>query len=807
MLKTTGQNVFIRFFIPVFASFFIFVTIIFGFLIPRFKESIIDQKKTQCRENTHIAYSVIQRLYLLSQRGEMTTQEAKSQAFAYIKDLHYGPADDNYFWINDSISGTVIMHPYLDLKDQKNLTVLRDIAEKLVRETKGKEEAFVKCDWFANADISKTLEELTFIKVFKPWNWQIGTGLYLEGVQKEVSGLVRQQIIVCISALVIILLISIFVILQAEKSESRLRAAKRELEIKEKKYRDLFEKSGDAVFIFDDAFSFADCNDAAVKMFGYESKSKMMKHPAALSPQFQQDGRNSYEKADMILNEVVRERKTLSFEWTHQKKDGSLFPVDVILTGIDLEDGRIFLYASLRDITLRKESERKIKEYRERLEELVKQRTSELEKVNSILNQELTAHKKLESDIRQILDSAGDAMRGIALNHDVLYVNKRFSDITGIPKEKLIGSKCSDYFSDESCGTEHCALNIVIRGKEAIEREVIKTVPDGRKLTFLQTCAPYFTPNGEIIGIVENFKDITERKKTEAFEKQSAVQRGRIDMANNILHDIGNAITSIGTNSVRISSEQDWEEFHSLNQLSAFLGASAEALASALGAEKAGYLRKYVEILNENLHNRSTRYREILSKITKSVFHINSILDLQRTYARGVVVANGKLDMIKLVGDALFMLSSSFGKRNIMIKTDIRVKSLVIFGDHTRMLQAFINILKNACEAFDELEEDRDEGRYLKVGICRDGNQIRIEIEDNATGFDPASAETFFDKGFTTKDRDSGLGLYECREIIESHNGTIRMESDGKGTGAKVIIELEAENNKSKNNSHGDEMA
>jgi len=301
------------------------------------------------------------------------------------------------------------------------------------------------------------------------------------------------------------------------------------------------------------------------------------------------------------------------------------------------------------------------------------------------------------------------------------------------------------------------------------------------------------------MGVVENFKDITERKKTEEFERQAAVQRGRIDMSNNILHDIGNAITSIGTSSVKISSEQEWDEFHSLSQLTRFLSSREEALSSVLGEEKAGYLMKYIEILIENLQNRAKRYREIFTKVTKSVSHINSILDLQRSYAKGSIVTDGKLDLIKLIGDALFMISSSFEKRNIIVRSDISVKSAVISGDHTRMLQVFINILKNACEAFDESEKPETEERYLKISISRSEDKFRIELEDNAIGFVPDMAEKFFNKGFTSKSRDSGLGLHECRSIIESHNGSIKMESAGKGTYARVVIILEAEIKTKKN--------
>lgn len=803
MLRAFGRNVFVRFFIPVFISFFIFISIIFGYLIPRFEEEIIKHKKEQCRDYVHIACSFIQKIYDLNQAGELTTELAQQRALYYLKSLRYGSSDIDYFWIHGS-NGRAVMHPYLDDFDLNpvnkiTLEMFEKTAKRLSEAVRdGNGEAYVNYEWPSKTEKDKMEKKLSYIKIFKPWGWEIGTGIYLNEEKKAIASLIRNQIYTCVAALILILLISLFIIYQAGKSERKLISANQEIEIRERKYRDLFEKSADAMFIFGEDCCPIDCNDACVRMFGYDNKSDVMRQPGLLSPEFQQDGQNSYEKAEVLIKQVARERKTMSFEWIHMHKDGTIFPVDVTQNAVELENGQVFIHATVKDITERKENERKIKEYQEHLEELVRERTAELEKANLSLNTELAIHKKLENDIRQILDSAGDAMRVVAVNHDVLYANRRFAEITGIPKDRIVGVKCTEHFPDENCNTPNCEISIIVREKKAFEREVAKKMPDGRVLTFIQTCAPYLTPEGEIVGVVENFKDITERKKVEEIERQAAVQRGRIDMSNNILHDIGNAITSIGTSSVKISSEQEWDEFHSLGQLKKFLKAREEALIPVMGEEKTSYLLKYIELLAENLKNRATRYREIFTKVTKSVSHINSILDLQRSYAKGSIVTDGKLDLIKLIGDALFMVSSSFEKRNIIIRSDISVRTATISGDHTRMLQVFINILKNACEAFDESEKPEGDARYLKISISRNDDKFRIEIEDNAIGFEPGMGEKFFSKGFTTKSRDSGLGLHECRSIVESHNGSIRMESGGKGTYARVVIILDAENNKIK---------
>jgi len=59
---------------------------------------------------------------------------------------------------------------------------------------------------------------------------------------------------------------------------------------------------------------------------------------------------------------------------------------------------------------------------------------------------------------------------------------------------------------------------------------------------------------------------------------------------------------------------------------------------------------------------------------------------------------------------------------------------------------------------------------------------------DNGQGFDAKTAELFFVRGFTTKKNGTGLGLYNCRAIIESHAGSFEIKSDGPGCGAVSTI-------------------
>jgi two-component system, cell cycle sensor histidine kinase and response regulator CckA len=124
----------------------------------------------------------------------------------------------------------------------------------------------------------------------------------------------------------------------------------------EEKYRTFFHNSSDAMLIIQDD-RFVDCNHAAVTMLRYENKEGFLNtHPSVLSPEFQPDGKPSYDKAIEMM-EIARAQGSHRFEWNHTRKNGEVFPVEVSLTAIPAHEGAL-LHTIWRDITHRKETER-----------------------------------------------------------------------------------------------------------------------------------------------------------------------------------------------------------------------------------------------------------------------------------------------------------------------------------------------------------------------------------------------------------------------------------------------------------------
>ena len=130
------------------------------------------------------------------------------------------------------------------------------------------------------------------------------------------------------------------------------------LQQSEEKYRILFENSEDPMWIIiGDTFQIS--NAASAVVLGYSTTAELTNlHPSELSPEYQPNGRNSLEMANEIM-EIAYKTGHYRFEWTHKRKNGEEFPVDVSLSKVLYEEHDA-LFCVWRDITERKNAEQEL---------------------------------------------------------------------------------------------------------------------------------------------------------------------------------------------------------------------------------------------------------------------------------------------------------------------------------------------------------------------------------------------------------------------------------------------------------------
>ena len=133
--------------------------------------------------------------------------------------------------------------------------------------------------------------------------------------------------------------------------------------------------------------------------------------------------------------------------------------------------------------------------------------------------EEATVAVNVELD--QIFQTAADGMRVVDKDFNVLRVNQTFAAMSGINMDKAIGKKCYELFSGPQCHTPDCPLTRILHGEERIEHDAEKQRSDGSTVSCIVTTTPFRGSDGELIGIVEDFKDIGPRKLAEEALRES----------------------------------------------------------------------------------------------------------------------------------------------------------------------------------------------------------------------------------------------------------------------------------------------
>jgi PAS domain S-box-containing protein/putative nucleotidyltransferase with HDIG domain len=146
------------------------------------------------------------------------------------------------------------------------------------------------------------------------------------------------------------------------------RAASSALIESEERYRRLFETAHDAVMTLEPPeWLFTSGNPALVKMFALPNEAEFLTYkPWDLSPEFQPDGQTSKAKARKMIETAVNQGSHF-FHWVHKRTNDEEFPATVQLTRVNHDD-KVFLQATVRDITEQLASEEKLQQQMDDLE-------------------------------------------------------------------------------------------------------------------------------------------------------------------------------------------------------------------------------------------------------------------------------------------------------------------------------------------------------------------------------------------------------------------------------------------------------
>ena len=182
------------------------------YFLPFMGSKLMDDKRIATKGVVDVAFALMSDYDARAKKGEFSVEEAQKRAISRIKSLRYNGSE--YFWIND-LHPTMIMHPIKPELDGQNLSDKKDpdgkrLFVEMASVCKEKGEGFVDYQWSKPGD-TKPVPKISFVKLYQPWGWIIGSGIYVDNVAAEVSS-IRNRVLMVTAAGSVIIIIIVFLI-------------------------------------------------------------------------------------------------------------------------------------------------------------------------------------------------------------------------------------------------------------------------------------------------------------------------------------------------------------------------------------------------------------------------------------------------------------------------------------------------------------------------------------------------------------------------------------------------------------------
>jgi signal transduction histidine kinase/ActR/RegA family two-component response regulator len=179
--------------------------------------------------------------------------------------------------------------------------------------------------------------------------------------------------------------------------------------------------------------------------------------------------------------------------------------------------------------------------------------------------------------------------------------------------------------------------------------------------------------------------------------------------------------------------------------------------------------------------------------IVRQVHHmtrlVDDLLDVSRVTRGLVTLTRAPLDVSRIVADAVEQAEPLMQARQHRFEVKLPPSSLMVNGDHKRLVQVLVNVLNNAAKY-------TPTGGAIQLAAYADGANVKLVVSDNGIGMSPELRSHVFDL-FAQADRNSdrsqgglGLGLALVKSLVELHGGSVAVDSAGEQQGSTFIITL-----------------
>lgn len=250
-------------------------------------------------------------------------------------------------------------------------------------------------------------------------------------------------------------------------------------------------------------------------------------------------------------------------------------------------------------------------------------------------------------------------------------------------------------------------------------------------------------------GLVMAIEDVTEKVTMERYVILSEKLVARGEMAASVAHELNNYLSIISNNAELLGMNLDNDRF-----------------------DKARFNSK-----------------SIVENVFKIKRFVDSLMDFSKPDPEYL-----SYDVRHLIDDLLFSLRIQPRFKTVHFTLELADDLPNIEIDVGQIQQVLMNLLNNAVDAIDQRATEEDNKDFKReIGIeakyRRNVEKVSVKVTDNGTGMTDETVKKIFTLHFTTKKGGHGLGLYNCKKIVEGHGGEFVVSSTpGRGTTFELIL-------------------
>src|SRR6056297_1508908 len=204
----------------------------YGFILPRINNVLMEEKQTQLKNLTHNVLELVKHYHERVTAGELTQEESQRRLLERIRAMRYGENGMEYFWVND-MNYHMLMHPYMlelegtDMKNYEDPSGKRMVYE-MVETVKESGSGFVEYKWPLRDREEIIEEKLSYVELFEPWDWVVGTGIYYTEINQSIGKIIQRTNKVLTAIFLTILAISIYILIRNIRLEERRASIEKE---------------------------------------------------------------------------------------------------------------------------------------------------------------------------------------------------------------------------------------------------------------------------------------------------------------------------------------------------------------------------------------------------------------------------------------------------------------------------------------------------------------------------------------------------------------------------------------------------